>query len=1075
MPRFFRGWPAVVVGLALALGRGDAALAHDGHEHEDPASPALARGMREWTHASGRHTVLGAFVSARGDQVQIRKADGGLVDAKLEALSHADRQWVRNRLDLIARLNAEPKVILLSQRGEAPASGPAAAEPPQLSAFRPFADKVKLRWDDRFFYVESNGIPDHPMMVGITAWQQQVPIPQPYTGANAWQVPLRPVPARRPLSAKENFFRGAIALAVNGIPIFNPIKNDGRTDTLLAGELDDFGGHCGRADDYHYHIAPVHLEAKAGKGKPLAYALDGYPVYGYDEPDGSKVVRLDTFNGHESNDMPYHYHATKTYPYLNGGFHGEVTERGGQVDPQPRAEPVREALPPLRGARIVGFESPGPNRFTLTYEVRGRKNVIRYTLGNDAVFFSFVDADGRTTTETYPRRGAERGPRRGGPEGDPPPRRRPPPRLLSALDGDKDGELSPEEVAAAPRSILSLDRDGDGELTPEEIGPADDGEGEPEPRPAPRRGEPPPPREDAPKGQPRPQGGRGPNPQDPNRRPWIQVHAAEMDADRDGTLTRVEILAEADRTFAGYDGNGDGKLSRDEYETGGGVRSAMGGFIRQHSAELDADGDGAITREEVRANATRMFDRADRDQDGKLSPAELAAPAGPRPAGGEGPQRPAQTKGQQGGRPAEPTKGQRGRNPGAGRANARQTDPNEPPPFHTEVPKHPFDVILGRPTDRSVSLSVVSYESAEGFVAFGTSANDLKQRSGTIGLPAGTPVELTLDALEPDAEYHYRLMRRTGGAKEFQGGEVRSFHTQRPAGKPFRFTIQADSHLDMGTEPALYVRTLENALARRPDFHVDLGDTFMTDKFARHADSLSQYRAQRYYFGLLCHSAPLFLVLGNHDGETGARLDGTPRSMPVWSAETRKRYFPNPFPDAFYTGNDAAQPYAGKLGDYYAWHWGDALFVVLDPFWYTTARRVDGNDYWARTLGEAQYRWLARTLETSRARFTFVFIHHLVGGSTREGRGGAEASAFFEWGPRPRRDRRVREAAARLARPVHDLLVKHGVSAVFHGHDHFYARQERDGVVHQLVPQPGNPRTGEPGAAAEYSYRQGEP
>ena len=82
------------------------------------------------------------------------------------------------------------------------------------------------------------------------------------------------------MSAKTNFFRGAIALAVNGVPIFNPIKNNGVTDTLIAGELDKWGGHCGRADDYHYHVAPVHLEKLTGKGKPLAFALDGYPIYG---------------------------------------------------------------------------------------------------------------------------------------------------------------------------------------------------------------------------------------------------------------------------------------------------------------------------------------------------------------------------------------------------------------------------------------------------------------------------------------------------------------------------------------------------------------------------------------------------------------------------------------------------------------------------------------------------------------------------------------------------------------------------------------------------------------------------
>ena len=148
-----------------------------------------------------------------------------------------------------------------------------------------------------YLYIESNGMPEHPMMIGITAWQQQVPLPQPYTRDNAWRIPLNPVPAKEPVSAKENFFRGAIALAANGVPIFNPIKNDGRTDTFLAGELDKYGGDSGRADDYHYHISPLHLQTILGESLPVAYVLDGYPIYGLNEPDGSKVENLDKWNG----------------------------------------------------------------------------------------------------------------------------------------------------------------------------------------------------------------------------------------------------------------------------------------------------------------------------------------------------------------------------------------------------------------------------------------------------------------------------------------------------------------------------------------------------------------------------------------------------------------------------------------------------------------------------------------------------------------------------------------------------------------------------------------------------------
>jgi len=296
------------------------------------------------------------------------------------------------------------------------------------AAFAPFSKRgaITTRSDDRSFYVESSGVPEHPLMVGIKAWQQQVPLPQKYVGDNAWRIPLEPVPAATPASTRNRFLRGAIALAVNGVPIFNPLNNRGE-DAFLIGELDEYGGHCGRADDYHYHIAPVHLEKQVGKGMPIAYALDGYPIYGYDEPDGSPVKGLDAFGGHEDAAGNYHYHATKTYPYLNGGFHGEVTERDGQVDPQPRAEPLRAALPPLRGAKIVGFTAPSPTSRLLTYEVGGRQGTVAYALGQDgSVTFTYTDPSGRTTTETAKPRGGRGGPGGGGR----PPRREvgPPPR-----------------------------------------------------------------------------------------------------------------------------------------------------------------------------------------------------------------------------------------------------------------------------------------------------------------------------------------------------------------------------------------------------------------------------------------------------------------------------------------------------------------------------------------------------------------------------------------------------------------------------------------------------------------------
>ncbi|HIA05427.1 MAG TPA: YHYH protein [Flavobacteriales bacterium] len=251
------------------------------------------------------------------------------------------------------------------------------------SVFAPFKPIVKSYWKGDYFFIESNGLPQHRMMVGITAWNQQVPLPHPFTGDNAFRLPLFPKISANPVSGRENLFKGAIAVAVNGIPIFNPIKQDGRTDTNLAGELDEYGGHAGRADDYHYHIAPVHLQKIIGEGKPIAFALDGYPIYGYKEPDGSSVKDLDWLNGHTDKNGNYHYHATSNYPYLNGGFRGQVDLAGGQVAVQPKTRGVRPYTRPLRGAKITGFEGSLDKGYSLNYNHNGVDHVIRYLVKDD--------------------------------------------------------------------------------------------------------------------------------------------------------------------------------------------------------------------------------------------------------------------------------------------------------------------------------------------------------------------------------------------------------------------------------------------------------------------------------------------------------------------------------------------------------------------------------------------------------------------------------------------------------------------------------------------------------------------
>ena len=57
----------------------------------------------------------------------------------------------------------------------------------------------------------------------------------------------------------------------------------------------------------------------------------------------------------------------------------------------------------------------------------------------------------------------------------------------------------------------------------------------------------------------------------------------------------------------------------------------MGGFVKQHAREVDADGDGVIILSELETVALRMFDKADANRDGKLSGEEIALPAGYQP------------------------------------------------------------------------------------------------------------------------------------------------------------------------------------------------------------------------------------------------------------------------------------------------------------------------------------------------------------------------------------------------------------------------------------------------------------
>ncbi len=406
--------------------------------------------LRKWTLSETGKTLEASFFLSKNDMVFLEDAGGEIHRIPVSGLSEADREFVKAKeahiqslqklqrktqgpeeqtnlplsliclvlgstFSLVLYLRKKEKgfaflsvlflaggsVYLFSFRPKSNLSTEVLSPQAIDSAFMPFKPKVYTRWDQIWFYVESKGLAEHEMMTGITKWQQQVPIPQCYTGTNAWQIPLNPVVAANPIPVNnQHFLRGAIAMAVNGIPIFNPYTNTG-IDAFLDGQLDNWGGHSGRADDYHYHIAPLHLYAQSNQSQPVAFGLDGFPVFGSTEPDGSPMQALDDFHGHMGSNGVYHYHGTPAAPYMIGKMKGQVTEDATlQIIPQPSAHPVRPSGTPLSGATITGFTPNGTgNGYNMSYTKAGQNYAWNYSWTPNNVFtFNYVTPAGTTTT-----------------------------------------------------------------------------------------------------------------------------------------------------------------------------------------------------------------------------------------------------------------------------------------------------------------------------------------------------------------------------------------------------------------------------------------------------------------------------------------------------------------------------------------------------------------------------------------------------------------------------------------------------------------------------------------------------
>lgn len=398
-----------------------------------------------------------------------------------------------------------------------------------------------------------------------------------------------------------------------------------------------------------------------------------------------------------------------------------------------------------------------------------------------------------------------------------------------------------------------------------------------------------------------------------------------------------------------------------------------------------------------------------------------------------------------------------------------------------------FGELLAKPTSNSITVQLFFSDSAEVAVQYGTAPGSYSAQTTWQRFSANEPANINLTGLSENTQYYYRIRHRVPGTTTIINRAEHEFHTRRTPGSTFSFIVEADPHLDEQSDSALYTLCLQNQLADNPDFMIDLGDFLMTDKLKNRTtnqiprDTIT-YRCKlfRQYYPVSSHSVPLYIALGNHEGEAGwnrvgPRVDSV-NNIAIWDALDRKKYFPNPAPNAFYSGDTSNHPIVGQRENYYSWTWGDALFIVLDPYWYTMTK-PDSLHGWRWTLGKTQYDWMKKVLEDNDSKkFKFVFAHQIIGGDP-DGRGGVEFADRYEWGGKSLNG--VDSFAFYRPgwyKPIKDLFKEHKVNIFFHGHDHFYGKQEKDCLVYQETPQPSHPNPSNSDVvsyADDYGYLEG--
>lgn len=224
-----------------------------------------------------------------------------------------------------------------------------------------------------------------------------------------------------------------------------------------------------------------------------------------------------------------------------------------------------------------------------------------------------------------------------------------------------------------------------------------------------------------------------------------------------------------------------------------------------------------------------------------------------------------------------------------------------------------------------------------------------------------------------------------------------------------------------------YRENLKVIAARQPDFVAIPGDLVEAGGKQRDWDEFWRHNAGDY--GTLAGRVPVLPALGNHENYAGpGALGGYDAAASNFATAKYLAYFEVP-------KNRARDP--NHEGRYYRIDYGPVTLITLDTSDGRPANspadtnfNLSGSHAPDFNPGSEQYRWLEAQLADARkkSRFTFVQFHHVSYGS----------------GPHslPMSKPRFSGQAGIATRVLLPLLGRHGVAAVFSGHDEMLERSE---------------------------------